>query len=201
MRSAHGVTPSSELDHLLAAAFAAACGASPEVSCPCSARGRRDSPSPGLPRPVRSAFRVSHPPDGLLPLRPSGLVSCRWRSWGSSPSELLPPTEAVSPLGDRNPPDVGSAMRGAASSGAPNVSAAASSFDDQGRKASGSRIRRRPSSSRVARLQGVAPRWSPSPWPAALATRPGSMLSWGSCLFRVLRRPRLAAPLPAPLLP
>lgn len=38
---------------------------------------------PGLPHPVRSAFRVSHPPDGFLPRRPLGLVSCRSRSWGS----------------------------------------------------------------------------------------------------------------------
>jgi hypothetical protein len=33
--------------------------------------------------PVRSAFRVSRPLDGFLPLHPSGLVSCRSRSWGS----------------------------------------------------------------------------------------------------------------------
>jgi hypothetical protein len=32
---------------------------------------------------LRSVSRVSHPPDGLLPRRPCGLVSCRWRSWGS----------------------------------------------------------------------------------------------------------------------
>jgi hypothetical protein len=35
---------------------------------------------PGLPHPVRSASRVSHPPDGFLLPIPPGLVSCRWRS-------------------------------------------------------------------------------------------------------------------------
>jgi hypothetical protein len=38
---------------------------------------------PGLPHPVGAAFRVSHPLDGLFPSWPSGLVSCRWHSWGS----------------------------------------------------------------------------------------------------------------------
>jgi hypothetical protein len=32
---------------------------------------------PGLPHPVRSVFRGSHPLDGLLRLDPSGLVSSR----------------------------------------------------------------------------------------------------------------------------
>jgi hypothetical protein len=37
---------------------------------------------PGLPHRVRSALRVSHPLDGLLLARTSGLVSCRKRPWG-----------------------------------------------------------------------------------------------------------------------
>jgi hypothetical protein len=46
----------------------------------------------GLPRPTPSDFRVSHPLVGLRPPEPSGLVSCRYRSWGS-PSGLFPLTE------------------------------------------------------------------------------------------------------------
>jgi hypothetical protein len=52
---------------------------------------------------LRSAYRVSHPPDGLLSPKPSGLVSCRWRSWGWYPPEPFPPNEAVTPLDARNP--------------------------------------------------------------------------------------------------
>jgi len=33
---------------------------------------------------LRSVSRVSHPPDGFLPPMSCGLVSCRWRSWGSA---------------------------------------------------------------------------------------------------------------------
>jgi hypothetical protein len=163
LRSAHGVTPSSELDHLLAATCAAACGASPEVLCPSSALRRRGLRFPGLPHPVRSAFRISHPLDGFLPLRPSGLVSCRWRSWGSSPSELFPPTEAVPPLGGRSRHDVGSAFRGRRHPGRRTSQPRLPRSMASGPRASGGRIWSHPSSSRVARLQGVAPRWSPSP--------------------------------------
>ena len=40
---------------------------------PFSARNFGSPPPPGLPHPVRSVFRVSHPPDGLLLPKPSGL--------------------------------------------------------------------------------------------------------------------------------
>jgi len=46
---------------------------------------------PGLPTPVRSAFRVSHPPDGFLPL---GLPATRTgATHGVHPSELFPSAE------------------------------------------------------------------------------------------------------------
>ena len=48
---------------------------------------------PGLPHPVRSVFRVSHPPDGLLLDRLTGLVSCRSAHGVPCPSELFPRTE------------------------------------------------------------------------------------------------------------
>jgi len=48
---------------------------------------------PGLPHPVRSVSRVSHPPDGFLLDGLPGLVSCRERSWSSCPSELFPRAE------------------------------------------------------------------------------------------------------------
>jgi hypothetical protein len=49
-------------------------------SCPFQRSRCRESTHPGLPHPVRSASRVSHPPDGLLLPAPPGLVSCRWHS-------------------------------------------------------------------------------------------------------------------------
>jgi hypothetical protein len=49
--------------------------------------------TPGLPHPVRSASRVSHPPGGLLLHVPSGLVSSRSRPWGSPFRALLPAAE------------------------------------------------------------------------------------------------------------
>jgi len=43
----------------------------------------------GFPRPLRSAFRFSQPPDGLLLRLPCGLVSYHWHSWGS-PFRVFP---------------------------------------------------------------------------------------------------------------
>jgi len=52
---------------------------------------------------LRCVRRVSHPLDALLPPRPAGLVSSRFRSWGS-PSRLVPtrcrtPSRAPDPSG------------------------------------------------------------------------------------------------------
>jgi hypothetical protein len=58
--------------------------------------------NPGLPHPVRSAFRVSHPPDGFPSHAPSALFQTAEHSWGSTPPELLPPNEAVVPLDTRS---------------------------------------------------------------------------------------------------
>jgi hypothetical protein len=52
---------------------------------------------PGLPHLAPSAFRVSRPLDGLLPPLPSGLVSCRSRSWGFV-SRAFPPERSLQPL-------------------------------------------------------------------------------------------------------
>jgi hypothetical protein len=53
--------------------------------------GREEPLNPsGIPtRRLRCVPRVSHPLDALLPPRPAGLVSSRFRSWGF-PSRLLP---------------------------------------------------------------------------------------------------------------
>jgi hypothetical protein len=48
---------------------------------------------PSLPHSVRSACRVSHPPDGLLLGRLPGLVSCRCAHGVPNPSELFPRPE------------------------------------------------------------------------------------------------------------
>jgi len=52
---------------------------------------------PGLPHPVRSACRVSHPLDGLLPPTHSDLEG-RYRSWGSS-LQSVPPPQSRAPRG------------------------------------------------------------------------------------------------------
>jgi hypothetical protein len=119
--SAHVVTSSSESDRLTAAAnVCMRRGASHEV-CGSSSTIHLQSPlNPGLPHPVRSAFRVSHPPDGLLLYRLPGLVSCRSAHGVPSPSELFPRPEpwrlstphcplAVRPLPTAAPPPGGSA--------------------------------------------------------------------------------------------
>jgi len=55
---------------------------------------------------LRSAFRVSDPPDGLPRPDPSRLVSSRKRSWGCDPTELCSFRGAVAPLDARCPPVV-----------------------------------------------------------------------------------------------
>jgi hypothetical protein len=60
----------------------------PSPTASCQSRGAT-YPS-GIPtRRLRCVPRVSHPLDALLPPRPAGLVSSRFRSWGS-PSRLVP---------------------------------------------------------------------------------------------------------------
>jgi hypothetical protein len=55
---------------------------------------------------LRSASRVSYPPDGFPRSDPSGLVSSRKRSWGCDPPELCSSRGAVAPLDARCPPVV-----------------------------------------------------------------------------------------------
>ena len=62
--------------------------------CPLQRFAGREEPlcSGGIPaHRLRCVPRVSHPLDALLPPRPAGLVSSRFRSWGS-PSRLVPHT-------------------------------------------------------------------------------------------------------------
>jgi hypothetical protein len=78
----------------------------PRVSPPTALAARRVYVTgPGFPHPVRSASRDSHPPDGLLHDPPYGLVSSRWRSWGST-LQSVTTRGAVTPLDVRCPPDV-----------------------------------------------------------------------------------------------
>lgn len=58
-----------------------------------------------LPIPLRSAFRFSQPPDGLLLPMPCGLVPCHWHPLGS-PFRALPFQGAVPTLDGRCPPVV-----------------------------------------------------------------------------------------------
>jgi hypothetical protein len=101
---------------------------------------------------------------------------------GLSPSELFPRNEAVMPFGARSPPDVydlacttvvqkrdAAMVRGHVDSRLPALSRAGAN-----RSSSGSFT----SSEFVSARSGIS--------------RPrGPLLSWGSCLFRVLRRPAL----------
>jgi len=60
-----------------------------------SARSVASPLDPGLPHPIRSAFRFSQPLDGLLLATPCGLVSCHWHSWGFPVA--LPPGCSTAP--------------------------------------------------------------------------------------------------------
>lgn len=57
------------------------------------ARSSPNSLIPGYPHPVRSAYRFSQPPSGLLLNQPQGLVSCPKRPWGL-PSRGFPSRES-----------------------------------------------------------------------------------------------------------
>jgi hypothetical protein len=60
------------------------------ASSPFSACSAADSVNAGLPGPPPSVLSVSHALDGLHSAAPSGLVSSRWRSWGSGLQGLVP---------------------------------------------------------------------------------------------------------------
>jgi len=73
-------------------------------------------PDAGLPLPLRSVLRVSHPPDGFLLDKPARPCFVPERSWSSKPFRAFSSTGAVPPLGGlmpscpspvpRSPPDV-----------------------------------------------------------------------------------------------
>jgi len=159
------------------------CGASHEVWSPTAHTGTAGPPIPGLPHPVCSVSRVSHPLDGFLPVRPADCFSSRKRSWGCPLQSFVPHSEAVAPFDARNPPDVDEPI--------------CTTVDRERICRRSPRPRRhtldqppavpkvdRPSSGPVASLEFVS-------WRAGIRRSQGSMLSWGSCLSRVLRRPDL----------
>jgi hypothetical protein len=79
--------------------FQAPAALSSESSPPAATIARRAPP--GLPHPVRSVLRVSHPPDGFLLDKPARPCSMPERSWSSSPYRAFSSSGAVSPLGVR----------------------------------------------------------------------------------------------------
>jgi hypothetical protein len=74
-------------------------------SAPPAQSTRRVHMIPGLPHPVRSALRVSHPLDGLLLDELPGLVSCR-SAHGVPPFRAFPSLGALTPLDARCLPAV-----------------------------------------------------------------------------------------------
>lgn len=63
----------------------------------------RSNLAPGFPQPgLGNALRFSQPLDAFLRVRPPGLVSCRYRSWGL-PYRAFPYAIAEFPFGDSFP--------------------------------------------------------------------------------------------------
>jgi hypothetical protein len=136
-----------------------------------------------LPARLRSAFRDSHPLDGLhppLPLRPCFMPLA---FLGFRPSELFPPNEAVAPLDARSPHAVVDTSRNTRSP-LPVDSLAAR---EVGMTYRGRRDER---AGPVDRLQGLAPRRSPWPEGRCYPLRRFDALL-GFRLFRALRAPGL----------
>jgi hypothetical protein len=74
-------------------------------------QGSSQSPGSGLPGPIRSPSRVTLPPRGLLLSLPSGLVSCRIRTWGS-PFRAFPSMRRRSSFEPRCPPGIAGRISG-----------------------------------------------------------------------------------------
>jgi hypothetical protein len=78
---------------------------------PSAQSSKSSPPDPGLPRPVRSVLRVSHPLDGFLLDKPSRPCCMPVRSWSSTPyrafSSLgaVPPLDGLCPLALHRVPD------------------------------------------------------------------------------------------------
>jgi len=105
MQLAHLSCPSSHLEcnrpvplmyHLTLSCLRRTPADSHRVSSPSTVQLAK-STHPGLPHPVRSAYRLSQPLSGLLLHQPGGPVSCLKRPWGSSRKVFLTPIRA--PLG------------------------------------------------------------------------------------------------------
>lgn len=156
------------------------CGASHEVWSPTAHTGTAGPLIPGLPHPVCSVFRVLHPLDGFLPVRPADCFSSRKRSWGCPLQSFTPHSEAVAPLDARNPLD---------------VHRSANTTVDRKHCRRSPRPRRQtlgqpPAVLRpIVRLQGLLPRWSSFPGMRVFAARqarcsPGVLASPGYCAAR-----------------
>jgi hypothetical protein len=131
------------------------CGASHEVWSPTARSGSGSHEHiPGLPHPVRSAYRVPHPLDGLLSRDPPALfhaVSAR----GVVPFRAFPFLRAVVTLDTRNPLGVGDP--GSSDSGFEGV------YDRHAKPGRTEPSQPRKEPHRDARLQGLAPTRSPYP--------------------------------------
>jgi hypothetical protein len=138
--------------------------------------------TPGLPHPVRSVSRVSHPHDGLLLDRLPGLVPCRSALGVGCPSEPFPRPEPCRLSTTRCPPAVGFRRdAGSAGEGRRGTAQPCPQGTPAPRDGLASLVRPGLRGSSVgARLQGLAPRSE-----SVVAARPirpkrRPLLSWAS---------------------
>jgi len=94
------------------AQLSAFCSASLEVLSPAaSSRSEQRHEMIGLALPTACASRFSQPHGAFIRPEPAGLVSCRIRSWGVSPSELCSSRAAVRCFQRHSPLDVPTVFR------------------------------------------------------------------------------------------
>lgn len=136
-----------------------------------------------MPARLRSVFRIFHPLDGFLPLLPFRPCFVPVTLLGFLPSELFPHSEAVAPLGARLPHAV---------IVAPRISCLPLPTNSRATRECGAAYQVRQTEAlvsstgfRASYLAGVRRRRT------GLPRLVGSMLSWGSRLFRALRMPVL----------
>jgi hypothetical protein len=177
-------------------------GASHEVCGSFSTSTSRVHQDPGLPHPVRSASRVSHPPDGLLLDWPPGLVSCRSAHGVPTLQSLalarsrdasrrpMPPCRSPQQhgTGGRASPATRNPLHHRPRGTPPNV-----------RTPGGARSRPPAKPAEAARLRGVTPRGESVASPPAGGPTTSPMLSWAStCEGPSTSSPRSNASIAAP---
>ena len=134
----------------------------------------------GLPPPVRSAFRVFHPPDDFLPPSSSGPVSYRSRSWGSSLQSFFLRLQ---------PPRLSTRVPLLTSVSLSFARTAVTSFRRADRESDAPLGRRgERASKRTTRLQGLAPQRSPTRYQGYFTNSVPPLLSWALVLSGALRR-------------